>query len=154
MTLEALLAYAHILAILTLVVFVSSEAALCRTDWINPRVVERLSKVDRIYGIAAAAVLLTGLARTWWGVKGTGWYWHNGLLHLKLAMFVVVALISIKPTLMFRAWLKQLNSSGTLPTDDQVKTARKWVMWQAHLIALIPLAAVFLARGFGSAGPP
>jgi putative membrane protein len=41
-----------------------------------------------------------------------------------------------------------------LPADDQVKTARKWVMWQAHLIALIPLAAVFLARGFGSAGHP
>jgi putative membrane protein len=154
MTLEALLAYAHILAILTLVVFISSEAALCRVDWMNPRVVERLTKVDRIYGIAAGAVLLTGLARTWWGVKGTGWYWHNGLLHLKLAMFVAVALMSIKPTLMFRRWLQQLESGGTLPAEDQVKTARKWVMWQAHLIALIPLAAVFLARGFGGAGHP
>ena len=152
MTLEALLAYAHLLAILTLVVFISSEAALCRVDWINARVVERLTKVDRIYGIAAGAVLLTGLARTWWGVKGTGWYWHNGLLHLKLALFIAVALMSIKPTLMFRRWLKELKVGGALPSDEQVKTARKWVMWQAHLIALIPLAAVFLARGFGSAG--
>jgi putative membrane protein len=154
MTLEALLAYAHILAILTLVVFISSEAALCRADWMNARVVERLTNVDRIYGLAAAAVLLTGLARTWWGVKGSGWYWHNGLLHLKLTMFVVVALMSIKPTLMFRGWRKQLESGGALPADDQVKTARKWVMWQAHLIALIPLAAVFLARGFGAAAHP
>ena len=151
MTLEALLAYAHLLAILTLVVFISSEAALCRVDWINAAVVERLTKVDRIYGIAAGAVLLTGLARTWWGVKGTGWYWHNGLLHLKLALFIAVALMSIKPTLMFRRWLKELKVGGALPSDEQVKTARKWVMWQAHLIALIPLAAVFLARGFGSA---
>ena len=149
MTLEALLAYAHLLAILTLVVFVSSEAALCRAEWMNARVVERLVKVDRIYGIAAAAVLLTGLARTGWGVKGSGWYWHNGLLHLKLALFVAVALMSIKPTLMFRGWVKQLKTGGALPADDQVKKARKWVMWQAHLIALIPLAAVFLARGFG-----
>jgi putative membrane protein len=152
MTLEALLAYAHFLAILTLVVFISSEAALCRVEWINARVVQRLTKVDMIYGIAAAAVLLTGLARTWWGVKGSAWYWHNNLLHLKLGLFVAVALMSIKPTLMFRGWRKQLDAGGTLPAEDQVKTARKWVMWQAHLIALIPLAAVFLARGFGAAG--
>jgi putative membrane protein len=154
MTLEALLAYAHILAILTLVVFISSEAALCRAEWMNASVVERLAKVDRIYGIAAGAVLLTGLARTWWGVKGTGWYWSNGLLHLKLALFIAVALMSIKPTLMFRRWLKDLKAGGALPDEGQVKTARKWVMWQAHLIALIPLAAVFLARGFGSRGTP
>ena len=40
MTLEALLAYAHILAILTLVVFISSEAALCRPEWMNAKVVD------------------------------------------------------------------------------------------------------------------
>jgi hypothetical protein len=35
MILESLLAYAHILAILTLVVFIASEAALCRPEWMN-----------------------------------------------------------------------------------------------------------------------
>jgi putative membrane protein len=150
MTLEALLAYAHLLAILTMVVFISSEAALCRTDWLNAKVVERLAGVDRIYGIAAGAVLLTGLARTWWGVKGTSWYWSNGLLHLKLALFVAVGLMSIKPTMMFIRWRKELRATGALPDEAQVKQARRWVMIQAHIIALIPLAAVFLARGFGA----
>jgi putative membrane protein len=150
MTLEALLAYAHLLAILTMVVFISSEAALCRTDWLNAKVVERLAGVDRIYGIAAGAVLLTGVARTYWGVKGTFWYWSNGLLHLKLALFVAVGLISIKPTMMFIRWRKELRATGALPDEAQVKQARRWVMIQAHIIALIPLAAVFLARGFGA----
>jgi putative membrane protein len=150
MTLEALLAYAHLLAILTLVVFISSEAALCRTDWLNAKVVERLAVVDRIYGIAAGAVLLTGVARTWWGVKGVYWYWGNGLLHLKLALFVAVGLMSIKPTMMFIRWRKELRATGALPDEAQVKQARRWVMIQAHIIALIPLAAVFLARGFGA----
>jgi putative membrane protein len=149
MTLEALLAYAHFLAILTLVVFISSEAALCRVEWLNARVVERLGRVDLIYGIAAGVVLLTGLARTWWGIKGGGWYWTNGLLHLKLAMFVAVGLISIKPTIAFRRWNRQLKATGTLPDEPQVRAVRKLVMIQAHLIALIPLVAVFLARGFG-----
>jgi putative membrane protein len=147
MTLEALLAYAHFLAILTMVVFISSEAALCRPEWINAKVVERLGKVDMVYGIAAGAVLLTGIARTWWGIKGTPWYWGHGLLHLKLALFIAVGLISIKPTLMFRRWGKQLAAGGGLPDETQVRLARKWVMVQAHLVALIPLAAVFLARG-------
>jgi len=152
MTLEALLAYAHILAILTLVVFSSSEAALCRIEWMNAKVVERLVTVDRIYGIAAVVVLLTGLARTWWGFKGAAWYWTDWLLHLKLALFVAVALMSIKSTLMFIRWRRQLRVDGRLPDEGQVRLARKWVMVQAHVIALIPLAAVFLARGFGAAG--
>jgi putative membrane protein len=113
----------------------------------NERVVERLAVVDRIYGIAAGAVLLTGVARTWWGIKGTSWYWHQPLLHLKLALFIAVGLLSIKPTIMFIRWRKQLAADGTLPSQQEVKTARRWVMVQAHIIAVIPLAAVFLARG-------
>jgi putative membrane protein len=147
MTLEALLAYAHFLAILTLVVFISSEAALCRVEWMNAKVVERLAVVDRIYGIAAGAVLLTGIARTWWGVKGAAWYWHQPLLHLKLGLFIAVGLMSIKPTIMFIRWRRQLAATGALPAEEEVRTARKWVMVQAHIVALIPLAAVFLARG-------
>ena len=147
MTLEAILAYLHFLAILTLVVFISSEAALCRIDWLNAKVVERLAVVDRIYGIAAVAVILTGVARTWWGIKGTSWYWHQPLLHLKLALFIAVGLMSIKPTLMFIRWRRELRATGALPPEAEVRTARKWVMVQAHIIAVIPLAAVFLARG-------
>lgn len=149
MTLEALLAYAHFLAILTMVVFLSSEAALCRVEWMNASIVQRLGKVDMVYGIAAGAVLLTGIARTWWGVKGTSWYWTNPLLHTKLTLFIIIGLISIKPTLMFIRWRKQLQATATLPSEAQVRLARRLVMVQAHLLVLIPLAAVFLARGFG-----
>ena len=149
MTLEAILAYLHLVAILTLVVFIASEAALCRVEWMNAKVVERLGNVDMIYGIAAGAVLLTGIARTWWGMKGTAWYWTNPLLHTKLALFVLMGLMSIRPTRMFARWRKELKATGALPADNQVRLARKWVMAQAHLLVLIPLAAVFLARGFG-----
>ncbi|MBX3659550.1 MAG: DUF2214 family protein [Ramlibacter sp.] len=149
MTLEAILAYLHITAILTLVVFLASEAALCRTEWMNARVVERLARVDMIYGIASGLVLVTGVARTWWGVKGSAWYWTNPLLHTKLALFVLIGLLSIKPTVMYARWRRELRATGALPADDQVRLARRFVMIQAHLLVLIPLAAVFLARGFG-----
>lgn len=150
MTLEALLAYAHILAILTMVVFLASEAALCRVQWLNAAVVERLAKIDAIYGIAAVSVLLTGLARTWWGVKGTAWYWANPLLHIKVTLFVVIGLLSIKPTLTFLRWRRELRATGQLPDEAQIRLARRLVMVQAHIVPLIPLAAVFMARGFGT----
>ena len=149
MTLEAFLAYLHLLAILTMVVFVASEAALCRVQWLNAAVVERLAKVDRIYGIAALAVLATGVTRTLLGVKGTAWYWSNPLLHMKLTLFVVVGVISIFPTLTFLRWRKAVRADGSLPNEAQIARARRLVMVQAHIIAVIPLLAVFLARGYG-----
>ena len=152
MTLEAILAYVHFLAILTMVVFIASEAALCRVEWLNAAAVERIARVDMVYGIAAIAVLLTGLARTWWGIKGTAWYWTNPLLHVKLGLFIIIGVLSIFPTLTYFRWRKAVRASGTLPDAAEIKKTRKLVMIQAHLIALVPLVAVFLARGFGARG--
>jgi len=147
MLLESILAYAHFLAILSMVVFISSEAALCRSEWLNAAVVRRLARIDMIYAGAAVAVLLTGLARTVWGVKGAAWYWSQPLLHIKLTLFVIIGLLSIKPTLQFIRWRKQLDATGALPDQDEVRRARRWVMIEAHLIVLVPLAATLLARG-------
>ena len=150
MTTEALLAYAHFLAILTMVVFLASEAALCRREWLNAAVVERLAKVDLIYGISSIAVLLTGVARTYWGMKGAGWYWTQPLLHAKITLFIVLAVMSIVPTLRFMRWRRNLRATGALPTELEIKKTRRLIMIEAHLVALIPLLAVFLARGVGT----
>jgi putative membrane protein len=115
MTLEALLAYAHLLAILTMVVFLASEAALCRAEWLNAAVVQRLARVDMIYGL-----------------------------------LVVIAALSLGPTRMFIRWRRTLDAGGGLPSPDEVRRARRLVMWQAHLLALVPLAGVVMARGFGA----
>ncbi|MES2355832.1 MAG: DUF2214 family protein [Pseudomonadota bacterium] len=146
---EALLAYAHFIAIFALIVCLTSEAALCRIEWMNAAVVRRLARVDLFYVVAAVAVLVTGLARTWWGIKGTAWYWHQPMLHLKLTLFVVIGLLSIKPTLMFICWRKKLNVDGQLPVETEIRQARRWIMIEAHLLVLIPLAATLLARGIG-----
>ena len=148
MTLEAVLAAIHLVAILTLVVFLSSEAALCRPEWMNAAVVRRLSRLDLIYGIAAGVLLLSGVARVVWGAKGMGWYVSQPLFHLKVTLFVLAALMSIKPSLDFRRWRKQLHADGSLPPDDAVRRTRRWIMWQSHLIPVIAVIAVFWARGW------
>ena len=147
MLLESLLAYAHISAILAVVVFLTSEAALCRSEWMNAAVVRRLGRVDFIYMMAALSLLATGLARTWWGYKGAAWYWHQPLLHLKLTLFVIIGLMSIKPTMLFARWRKQLDATGALPPEPEIRQARRWIMIEAHLLVLVPLAGTLLARG-------
>lgn len=147
MTIEAVLASVHLLAILTLVVFLSSQAALCRIEWMNAAVVQRLARLDMIYGIAAVILLLTGIARLVWGVKGIGGYIGSPLFHLKMTLFVVVVLLSIKPTLTFRRWKKTLDATGQLPAAEEVAKTRQWIMRQAHVVPIIAVVAVFWARG-------
>ncbi len=148
MTLEAVLAALHLLAILTLVVFLTSEAALCRTEWMSPAVVKRLARLDLIYGITAVVLLATGLARLYLGVKGLSWYVSQPLFHIKITLFVLMGLISIKPTLTFRRWLKVLNNTGALPGEAEVRSTRRWVMVQSHILPVVAVIAVFWARGW------
>ncbi|MDL5031083.1 DUF2214 family protein [Pelomonas sp. APW6] len=147
MMLETGLAIFHWLAILTLVVFISSEAALCRVEWLNAAVVKRLQRVDLIYGIAAVALLASGLLRAFLGMKGSAWYWGQPLLHAKLTLFVVVGLLSIKPTLTFRRWGRALDATGRLPEAAEIAATRRLVMIQAHLILVFPILGAMLARG-------
>lgn len=149
MLLESILAYLHFITILALVVFLTSEAALCRVEWMNAAVVHRLVRLDVYYLCAAIAVLLSGVARTLWGMKGVAFYWHQPLLHAKLGVFVVIGLMSLKPTMMFMRWRKDLNASGALPAEHDVRSARRWIMVEAHLLIVIPLFAAFLARSIG-----
>jgi len=150
MNLEALLAYLHIAAILGLVVFISSEAALCRSEWMNAAVVRRLVRLDLIYLLALAVVSASGLARIVWGMKGSAWYWSQPLMHAKLTLLVVIIGLSIMPSLAFRRWLKALDAAGTLPADAEIAAVRKRVMLNSHLLVLLPLAGVLLARGIGT----
>ena len=146
---DAGLAFLHISAFLAWIVCASSQAALCRVEWLNEAVVRRLARLDRILWIATAAVLITGLARIFWGAKGAAWYWSNPLLHLKITLFVVAAVLMVGPTRRIARWQGALAATGTLPAEAEVRGVRKLVMIETHLVAVIPLAAVFLARGFG-----
>ena len=149
MTGEALLAWAHILAFLAIVAFLSCEAALCHDEWMNAAVVRRLARLDILYGISLALVVISGLARIFWGIKGAGWYGHNPLLYAKIGVLVVMVVLAIVPTRSFLRWRRAVDASGALPPPNEVRRARIYVMWQAHLLPLIPLAAVFMARGYG-----
>ena len=152
MTTDAILQYLHIAAILTVVVFLTSQAALCRPEWLNAKVVERLGTVARIYWIAMAAVLVTGVIRLLWGAKPSAFYAANWLLHAKLLLFVLMAALSVGASRAMARWRVALRAQGMLPDEAEIRSVRKLVMRAGHVLPLIPLPAAFLARGFGSSG--
>ena len=148
MTLEAVLAAFHLVAILTFVVFLSSQAALCRIEWMNAAVVERLARLDVIYGVAAMLMIGSGLARLIWGIKGASWYLSQPMFHIKITIVVAMAVLSIWPSIMFRRWRRNLRATGAMPEALEVKKVRRLVMIQSHVLPVIAVIAVFWARGW------
>ena len=140
---ESLLAYFHILALLTTVVFIGASTALCRSEWLNRAAVQRLVRVDTLYWIGLLTVLLTGLARLFWGIKEPLWYFQQPFFHLKLTLIVAIAALSLRPSLALRRW----QSDTQLPSVNAINRVRRQMMVSAHVMVVVPLLAVLVARG-------
>jgi putative membrane protein len=148
---QALAAYLHYLAIFALFALLSIEHVLCKAPLDLPRA-RSLIITDRAYGVTALVVLLTGAARLLWFGKGSAYYLHNSLFHAKLGLFVLVALLSIAPTWHINAWAKAVKA-GQVPVlkPSSARWLSACIRLELLLLMLMPLLAVLLARGYGSA---
>jgi putative membrane protein len=149
MWLDAILAYLHFVAIFTLFALLVSELVLVRGP-LDARWVPLLSKLDLGFGISALLVIATGILRMVLGAKGPNFYMSAWPFYVKIALFVVVGLISIYPTLDFLKWRKALkaDASWKVPEADR-RRVKRMIMMEVHLAAFIPLFAVIMARGLG-----
>jgi putative membrane protein len=111
--------------------------------------VAALVRSDIGVALSALLALATGLARVFYGAKGAAFYADNPAFWVKLALFVVIALISIRPTLTFLRWRRAARAAGFSVPAVERKSARRLVLVELHLLALLPLAAVLMARGIG-----
>ena len=110
-------------------------------------------RADMIVGLSAGVVLLVGLARVFHFEKGGGYYFHSWPFIGKLSMFVLVALLSIYPTVTFLSWARALKQ-GTVPPVDagRLRTLRMLIHAELAGIVLILLFAAMMARGVGFFG--
>ncbi|AZS82516.1 DUF2214 family protein [Achromobacter spanius] len=143
---DALYAWFHYLAIFVMVVVLTAEAVLLRPD-LSANGVKRLVIYDRLYGVSAVLVLITGLLRLTQGVKGAAFYMSSPWFHAKITLFVIIALCSIPPTLAIFRWAKQARQQADfVPALPEIKRVRRWVMIESHLFIFLPLFAVLMAR--------
>jgi putative membrane protein len=149
MLIDALLAWLHFAAIFALIVPLVAETILLRPD-MPAATVRRLANYDRLYLACALAVIATGLLRLFYGAKGASFYLPNPWFHAKMGLFVLIALLSLRPTIAFMKWRRQARMlPGFVPTNTEIKRTRRWVMIQVHLFGFLPLFAALMARGIG-----
>ncbi|MGZ5037177.1 MAG: DUF2214 family protein [Usitatibacter sp.] len=146
---DAILAYLHFTAIFTLFAFLTTQAVLLRRAP-DASTVRLLGRVDLFYLGAAMAVLVTGFLRLVLGAKGADFYLSAWPIYVKIGLFLAVGIISVGPTLAFIRWRRYLDHDAAWqPPQAEVAKARRTVMIEVHLAALIPLFAVIMSRGLG-----
>ena len=110
----------------------------------------RIQRVDLVYGISAGLLIAVGLLRVYFFEKGSNYYFHNYMYWTKMALFVIVGLLSIYPTIRFLKWNSTLKAD--LPPeipDEEFKRIRLFIWLELAGIALILFAAPMMARGIG-----
>ncbi len=143
------LASLHHLAVFTLAAILAAELALLTTD-IDAKAIGRLAWIDLVYGLSAAVVLIVGVARVLYGAKGYEYYLVNHFFWTKMALFLIVGLLSLPPTLRYLAWGRQLRANAEFrPLVSEIVRTRTYLRAEAAFFLAIPVAAAAMARGYG-----
>ncbi|EMS31243.1 hypothetical protein C943_02390 [Mariniradius saccharolyticus AK6] len=148
MTTEIILRYLHFICIFAIVGSLVSEHLLLKNT-LSRRELDRLSKIDAVYGLAALVLLGVGMTLWLGGIgKPTDFYSKNPIFHVKLTLFVLIGILSIYPTVFF---LK--NRKGDPEEEIAVPKGIFWSLrLELLLLLVIPILAGLMAKGIGSAG--
>lgn len=147
---DALLHFAHFTCIFVLAALLAGEALLLRPTLSRGRM-RQLQLVDRGYGIVAALVVVTGLLLVFFGAKGPTYYEHSPVFWTKMTIFVVIALLSIVPTVAFLRWQQRRAADGSIVlTAGEYRRLRTLLWVQIALFTLLPLCAALMANGISA----
>ena len=146
---DLILAIAHHLLIFSLAAIIAAELVLVRPG-LKTETLGRLARIDGAYGGVAMLIILVGIGRVFFGLKGWEYYVYNWAFWAKMAAFAVVGLLSIRPTMRFIAWRKaaQAIRRSQCPTPRSAASAR-YLHAEATVFILIPIFAAVMARGIG-----
>ena len=140
-------AFLHHLAAFTLVASLAIEFALLRMDF-SLSTARALRIADACFGVSAGIVLIVGGLRVFYFEKGSEYYLSNPWFLTKFAMFIVVGLLSIVPTLTFLSWAPAIRKSSVPEVSkEQLARLRTIVDIEVAGILVILLCAAAMARG-------
>ena len=144
MTTEIILRYIHFISIFGIVGALVSEHLLLKKE-MTPAELNRLSKIDAVYGLAAVTLLGVGLTLWLSGVgKPSIYYTQNWIFILKISLFGTIGLLSVYTTIFF---LKNRGSK-----EEKIKIPPSifcMLRFELLILLIIPLLAGLMARGVG-----
>ncbi|TIX45435.1 MAG: DUF2214 family protein [Mesorhizobium sp.] len=148
-TTDLVLAIFHHLLVFSLAGIIGAEFVLIRSD-VSAATLKRLVGIDRHYGIIAMLIIVVGIGRVVYGLKGWEFYVYNWMFWAKMAAFAIVGLLSIIPTIRFLSWNRQASvSAGFQVPAAELASVRTYVRTEALIFLLIPAFAAAMARGYG-----
>lgn len=145
---EAIAAYAHFLAIFVTLSLLVAEAALYRRQ-MSAATVAVLRRLDLGYLFGAIAIIVTGLLRVFFFAKGSAFYAANPIFWVKMALFVVVGLLSVPPTLHYIRTTAEVRDGAVAVDPSTYRAVWRYLILQLAVFAIIPFAAALMARGIG-----
>ncbi|MGX1174253.1 DUF2214 family protein [Pseudomonas sp. R151218B TE3479] len=104
---------------------------------------------DNLWGLSALVLLVTGGMRAFGGYeKGTDYYLHQPLFHLKMTLLLLILLLEIVPMIALIKWRMALGKGGAIDPSKAGRLARISHI-EALLLILMVVAATGMARGVG-----
>ena len=140
---DVLIRYLHLFAVIVLAGTLIIENIAIGKE-ISREDLRNLLKVDAAYGLSAGLVAILGISLWLWVGKPSSFYSTNPVFHAKLTLFVLVALLSIYPTVFFLRQRKTQAEPILVPIGV-IRTLRLELV----LLAFIPILAFLMARGVG-----
>lgn len=102
---------------------------------------------DNLWGISAIILLITGVMRAFGGYeKGTDYYLHQPLFHLKMTFFILILLLEIAPMVALIKW-RIAQARGTAIDVGRAPLFARISHVEALLVLLMVVAATGMARG-------
>lgn len=146
---QSIITYFHFVGIFILITSLVIEYLLFKKE-IAITNAKIISKADIWYGIASGIIALTGLLKMFYFGKGSDYYINNHLFWGKIALFSIVGLLSISPTVRFIKWRKKIKQGeGIQLSETEFKRTKRIILLEIIFFTFIPLLATLMARGFG-----
>lgn len=111
------------------------------------REVKRVLLADNLWGLSALTLLITGAMRAFGGYeKGSDYYLHQPLFHLKMTLFLLILLMELAPMITLIKW-RIASSRGAALDSGRAKSYARTSHVEALLLILMMVAATGMARG-------
>jgi putative membrane protein len=146
---DALLAIAHHILMFALLGLLVTEMMMLRPG-IGPAGINRLARLDALYGTAAGLILIVGFSRVFFGIKGPEYYLPNPVFTAKMVAFALVGLFSIVPTRRILHWRRSVRAdAGFTPPASELARIKRLMHYEGTAFLTMPVFAALMARGYG-----